>query len=125
MQTQSYDLEGLAQSNAVLTISNSEVMAQFAHMTVTMNSMQTQLKTLASSQTNQTSSNRKHNCWSCGSKYNQGCKTCSSNKSGHQYGTQIIIAPQSKPLPNAEPLTFPIVDVQPDECQPVNPEKNR
>ena len=39
MQTQDYDLEGLEQSNAILTSSNSAVMAQLAHMTVTMNAM--------------------------------------------------------------------------------------
>ena len=39
MQTQSYDLKGLAQANAVLTISNSVVMAQLAQMNVIMNTM--------------------------------------------------------------------------------------
>ena len=39
MQTQNNELEGLAQSNAVLTSSNSAVMAQLAHMTVTINAM--------------------------------------------------------------------------------------
>ena len=51
--TQGYKLEELAQSNAVLTISNSVAMAQLAHMTLIMNAMQAQLKTLASAQTNQ------------------------------------------------------------------------
>ena len=46
MQTQSYELEGLAQSNTFLTSSNSAVMAQLAQMSVTMNSMQAQMKTL-------------------------------------------------------------------------------
>ena len=40
MRTQGYNLEGLAQANAVLTSSNSAVMAQLAQMTVTMNAMQ-------------------------------------------------------------------------------------
>ena len=53
MQTQDYDMGGLAQANVVLTSSNSAVMAQLAHMTVTMNAMQAQLKTLTSAQTNQ------------------------------------------------------------------------
>ena len=44
MQMQSYELEILAQSNAFLTSSNSEVMAQLEHMTVTRNKMQAQLK---------------------------------------------------------------------------------
>ena len=46
IQTQSFDLKGLAQSNAVLTISNSVVMEQLAQMNVTKNAMQAQLKTL-------------------------------------------------------------------------------
>ena len=53
MQTQCYDLEGLAQANAVLTRSNYAVMAKLAHMTVNINSIQMQLITLASAQTNQ------------------------------------------------------------------------
>ena len=44
MQTQGYDMEGLAQANAVLTRSNYAVMAKFAYMTVTMNVIQAQLK---------------------------------------------------------------------------------
>ena len=39
MQTQSYNLYVLAQSNAVLTRSKSAVMAQLAHMNVTMNAI--------------------------------------------------------------------------------------
>ena len=62
MQTQSYDLEALAQANAVLTSSNSSVTAQLAQMNVTMNAMQSQLKTLAYSQTNQKRSKRKRYC---------------------------------------------------------------
>ena len=48
MKTQSYDLEGLAQSNTVITSSNSEVMTQLSQMTVIMNAMQRQLKILSS-----------------------------------------------------------------------------
>ena len=40
MRTQGYELEGLAQANAVLTSSNYAVTAQVAHMTVTMNAIQ-------------------------------------------------------------------------------------
>ena len=54
MQTQSYYLEGLSQANVVLTRSNSAVMAQFSYMTVAMNAMQDQLKTLSSDPTNPT-----------------------------------------------------------------------
>ena len=46
-QTQSYKLEELAQENSVITSSNSSDMAQLAQMTVTMNAMQAQLKTLS------------------------------------------------------------------------------
>ena len=53
MRTQGYDLEGLSQANAVLNISNSAVMEQLEHMTVTMDAIQDQLKTVASAQTNQ------------------------------------------------------------------------
>ena len=60
MHTHSYDLEGLAQANAVLTSFNSAVMAQLAQMTVTTNVMEAQLKTLLSDQTNQTRKNRNH-----------------------------------------------------------------
>ena len=52
-------IEGLAQANAVLTRSNTVVMAQLAHMNVTMNAMQAQLKTLAMDPTNQARSKRK------------------------------------------------------------------
>ena len=51
--TQGYDMEGLAQAYTVLTIQKSAVMAQLAQMTVTMNTMKAQLKTLASVQNNQ------------------------------------------------------------------------
>ena len=48
MQTQSYDMEGLAQANEVLTISNSVVMGQLEKMNVIMNAMQAQLNILSS-----------------------------------------------------------------------------
>ena len=44
VQAQSYEMEGLAQANAVLTISKSAITAQLSQMTVTMNSMKAQLK---------------------------------------------------------------------------------
>ena len=40
MQNLSYDMEGLAQANKVLTSSNSAVMEKLAQMTTTMNEMQ-------------------------------------------------------------------------------------
>ena len=54
IQRQSYELEGMEQANAVITRSNTAVMAQLAQMTVTINSMQAQLKTLAADPTKQT-----------------------------------------------------------------------
>ena len=64
MQTQGYELEGLAQANAVLTSPNSTVMSHLTQMNVTMNAKQAQIKTLASEQTNQSMPKRKHCCWS-------------------------------------------------------------
>ena len=85
IQAQSYELEGLAQANAVITSSNSAVMSQLAHMTVTMNSIQVQLKKLASATTNQARVKKKHCFLSCGINFTHRRKTCSSKKSGHQY----------------------------------------
>ena len=82
--TQDYDREGLAQANAVFTISKSGVMAQLAHMTVTMNAMQAQLKTLASAKTNQSRSKGNFYCWGCERNLTHGRKTCSSKKAVHQ-----------------------------------------
>ena len=83
VQSQSCEVEGLTQANAVLTRSNSAVMAQLSQMTVTMNDIQAKLKTLASAQTNQARSKRKHYCWICGGNFTHGSKTCSSNKARH------------------------------------------
>ena len=84
IQNHSYELEGLAQSNAVLASSNPVVMAQLEQMTVAMNAIQAQLKTLSSATTNPTSTKRKFYCWSCGINYTRGSKTCSAKKSGHK-----------------------------------------
>ena len=46
MHTKSCEMEGMENSNAVLTSSNSAVMSQLAQMIVTMKSMQAQLKIL-------------------------------------------------------------------------------
>ena len=75
MKTQSYDMEVMAQANSVLTRSNTAVMAQLAHITVTMNGIQAQLKTLAYSTTNQTRFKINYHCCSCGSNYTHGSKT--------------------------------------------------
>ena len=66
VQTQSYKLEELAQYNSFLTRLTSTVMAQLAQMNVTMNTIQAQLNTLASAQTNQAKQKIKHYCCSCG-----------------------------------------------------------
>ena len=49
---QRHELEGLTQDNAVLTSPKTAVMAQLAQMTVTMNAIQAQIKTLAVAPTN-------------------------------------------------------------------------
>ena len=84
MLTQGYDLEGLAQDIAVLTSSNYAVMAQLAQLTVIMNAMQSQLKTLASAETNQVRPKRKFYCCSCGINFTHGSKTSSEKKAVHQ-----------------------------------------
>ena len=72
IQTQSYDMDGMAQSNAVFPRFNSAVMAQLVQMSVTMNSTKVQLRILSPDTTNKTRSKRKYYCWSCGSNYNHG-----------------------------------------------------
>ena len=75
IQTQRYDLEEMEQTNEALTSSKKLVMAKLAHITVTMNAMQVQPKTLAEVTMDQTRSNSNYYCWSCRSNYNQGSKT--------------------------------------------------
>ena len=72
IRIQGYELEGLAQSNVVLTSLKSTLMAHLAQMTVTMNAMQAQLKTLASAQNNQARPKIKFYCWSCGRNFIHG-----------------------------------------------------
>ena len=60
------------------------MITQLSHMTVTMKSIQAQLKTLASAQTNQPRSKKKHYFWSCGRNFNHRIRTLSSKKAGHQ-----------------------------------------
>ena len=71
IQTQIYELEVLAQANAVLTSSNAAIMAQLAHMTVTVNYMQAQLKTPTASPTR---SKRKYYRCSCEINYTHSSK---------------------------------------------------
>ena len=72
---QSNNMEGLAQTNAFLTSSNLAVMSQLVQMTITMNTMQAQLKTLSSAITNPTSTNINFYCWICGGNFTHGSKT--------------------------------------------------
>ena len=58
----------MAQSNAVLTSSNSSVVTQLAQMTVTMYDMQAQIKKLSSTTTKPTRTNIQYNSWICGKK---------------------------------------------------------
>ena len=84
MQTQSYELEGLAQANAFLTSSNSWFMKTFAHTNVTMNAMQAHLKTLSLTITNPTRTKIKFYCRISGNNFTHGSKTCSDKKTGHK-----------------------------------------
>ena len=84
IQIQGYEIAGMTQDNAVLISSNYVVMAQLEQMNVTMNTMQAQLKALASAQTKQARPKRNNYCWSCGSNYTHGIKTCSPKKAGYQ-----------------------------------------
>ena len=84
MQNQSYDKEGLAQANAILTRSKSVVIEKLAQMIVTMNAMQAQLNILSSDPINQTRTKINYYCWSCGIDYTHRSKTFSSKKSGNQ-----------------------------------------
>ena len=54
-------MEGVAQTNVLLTSSNSVVMEKLTQMTATMNTMQAQLKTLSTTPTNPTRTKRKIN----------------------------------------------------------------
>ena len=63
-------MEGLEQSNAGLTSSNSAVMAQLVQMNATMNAMKAQSKT----STNPTRTRRKNYCWSRGRNFTHGVK---------------------------------------------------
>ena len=86
MKTQSYELEGLAQSNVALAIYNSEVMEKLAHITVTMNVIQAQLKTLLLTIKNSTITKRKLYCWRYRRKFTHGSKTCYAKRTGHKEG---------------------------------------
>ena len=82
MNKQSYKLEGREHANIVLTIYNSAVMAQLAQMNVTINALKVQLKTLTSTTTNPTRSNRKFYCSICRRNFTHGSKTWLDKKTG-------------------------------------------
>ena len=84
MQTHSYELEGLAQANEVLTSSNSAGMGQLAHITVTMNDLKAHIKTLALATTNPTMSKRKFYCWICRRNFTHKSKICLAQKKFHK-----------------------------------------
>ena len=84
MQMHGYDLEVLAQTNAVLTSSNSMALELLSQMSVAMNNMQAQLNTLSLMTTNPKRTKRKFYCWSCGRNFTHGGETCTTNKTGHR-----------------------------------------
>ena len=61
MQNQWYEMEVLAEANAVLISFNSAVMEQLAQLATAMGKMQAQLNTLSSSET--TITKQKYYCW--------------------------------------------------------------
>ena len=74
----------LSQANSFLTSSKYADMAQLLQMNETMNTMQSQIKTLSSTSTNSTISKRKYYCWWCRINFTHGSKAWSSNKSRHK-----------------------------------------
>ena len=60
IQNKRYEMDGLAQSNVVLTSLNSAVTAKLVKITATMNAMQAQLKTLYATSTNTTRTKSKY-----------------------------------------------------------------
>ena len=77
MRTQGYYMKGQEQANAVLTSLNYAVMAQLAQMTLTMNTMRAQLKTIASAQNNQERPKIKVYYCSCWINFTHRSNTCS------------------------------------------------
>ena len=59
-------------------------MSQLAQITVTMNAMQAQLKTLTSAQNSQARPKRKFYCWSYRRNFTHGWKTYAAKKGGHK-----------------------------------------
>ena len=86
MQKQSYEMKGLAQTNAVIKKSNSAVMSQLAQMTATMNTIQTQLSTLSAGSTNSTILRRKYYYLICVRLFSHGSKENPLKKPRHKDG---------------------------------------
>ena len=63
VHNQRYEMEGLAQTNAVLKISDSVVMTQLFPMTEMMSEVQAQLKNLSAASKNSTRPKIKYYCW--------------------------------------------------------------
>ena len=84
MQTKMYKLEGLAQANAVLTSSNSEVMVKLSQLTVIMKYIQAPNGDVSSIVKNSTIRESKFHCWICVNNFTHGSKTYSSKKNSHK-----------------------------------------
>ena len=80
MQTHSYKREGLAQDNTILNSSNSIVVALLAHMNVTINVLQAQLKTMSSTSINPTIYKRKVYCLGFRNNFTRGSKKFMAKK---------------------------------------------
>ena len=78
IKNQRCNLDGLAQENEVLAISNSTVMAKLKQLTISMGMVHAQLKTLSSSAT--TITKLEYYCWRGGRNFSQGSKECTTIK---------------------------------------------
>ena len=79
-------MDGLAQLNAVLTSTDTTVMAQLVQITESMGDIQEQIKTLSTN----TEPKSKHQCWIIGRKLKHGSRHLPINKSGYKYEAHYI-----------------------------------
>ena len=84
MKNHIYDMEGLAQENAVITRTIYIVISQLDNMTATMNTMQAQLNTSSAASKNLTRPKRKYYSWRCRRNFSHGIKERPSKKPGHK-----------------------------------------
>ena len=80
MQHQRQYMDGLAQLNAILTSTNTTVMAQLVQITESMGDIQEQIKTLSTN----TEPNSAHKFWIIGRKLKHGRRHFPTNKSGYK-----------------------------------------